>query len=232
MNRLECYQVASVAFNTWACNGLVGRAKTDPVYQAIVERRDMPETYLTYSSCADRAHALLWRFGCDRPFVNREERSPLPHDWHIGANISNLHNLRLGSPCLFATNANGDRFPVPPGADWIPSTGDELLIWNKGNDAHSLAIVACDGARATTANYGVSGMSAAVFPGAKFGNAPLVFRAGHWWYGDGVHTKQVQRVLRLIDVIEALTRKANLEGVPFDADYTGEVRDAIESERA
>jgi hypothetical protein len=232
MNRLECYQAASVAFNTWACNGITGRPKTDPVYQRIVEGRDVPATYEDYSSCADRCHAWLWLIGCERKFVNREERSPLPRDWHIGVNISNLHNLALGSPCLSATNSKGEHFAVAPGADWEPSVGDELLSWNKGNDAHSFAIISYEGSRAVTANYGVSGCSKAVFPGAKVGNAPLVFKSGHWWYGEGVHAKQVQRVLRLVDYIETLTRKANLDGIPFDDAYTGEVRDFIENERA
>ncbi len=231
MNRLECYQAASVAFDTWVCNGTVGRAKTDPVYQMVVEGRDNPPSYTSYSSCADRPHCKLWRFGCDRPFINREERSPLPHDWHFGINISNLHDPDKGSPCLFATQANGKRFSVAPKADWEPVPGDELLLWNTGNDAHSLAIVSYDGSRAVTANYGVSGMSAAVFPGAKFGNAPLAFKSGHWWYGEGVHAQEVQSVLRIVDYIEVLTRKANLGGIPFADAYTGEVRDFIEAER-
>ena len=232
MNRIECYRAASVAFDTWVCNGTVGRAKTDPVYQVIVEGRDVPATYTTYSSCADRAHAKLFRFGCRAKFVNREERTPLPHDWHIGANISNLHDVNQGSPCLFKTDEHGRKYPVQPGADWEPSPGDELLIWNKGNDAHALAVVSYDGNRAVTANYGAAGMSAAVFPGAKLGNAPLVFKASHWWYGKSVHQKQVMRVLRLVDYIDVLTAKANLDGIPFDAEYTGEVKDFIESERA
>ena len=232
MNRLECYQAACVALDTWACNGMVGRAKTDPVYQMVCEGRDTPPNYEHMSTCADRAHWRLWRLGCRLPFVNREERSPLPHDWHLGVNISNLHNLALGSPCLSATNTKGERFPIPPGVDWLPSIGDELLIWNTGPDAHSLSIVSFDGARAVTANYGASGCSKAVFPGAKLGTAPLAFKGGHWWHGEGVHAKQVERVLRLVDIIETLTAKANLEGPAFGDVYTGEVRDLIEQERA
>lgn len=232
MNRIECYRAASVAFDTWACNGTVGRAKIDPVYQMVVEGRDVPATYKGYSSCADRAHAKLFRFGCRAKFVNREERTPLPRDWHIGANISNLHDVNQGSPCLFRSDKHGHKSAAQPDAGWEPSVGDELLTWNEGNDAHSAAIVSFDGSRAVTANYGSSGMSAAVFPGAKFGNPPLTFKAGHWWLGEGVHQKQVMRVLRLVDYIETLTAKANLDGIPFDSEYTGEVRDFIESERA
>ncbi len=150
----------------------------------------------------------------------------------MGANISNLHDVHQGSPCLFKLDENGHKYAVQPGEDWIPSPGDEPLIWNKGNDAHSLSIISFDGKRAVTANYGASGMSKAVFPGAKVADAPLAFRGGHWWYGEGVHMKQVMRVLRLVDYIETLTAKANLDGIPFDDLYTGEVQDFIESERA
>lgn len=232
MNRLECYQAACVALDTWACGGTVGRAKTDPVYQMVTEGRDVPSSYTSYSSCADRAHWRFWRLGCRLPFVNREERTPQPKDFHWGVNIAWLHDTDKGAPCLLSTQRNGVQFPVAPKADWEPSKGDEMLIWNTGLDAHSLSIVSYDGGRAQTANYGASGMSAAVFPGAKLGSAPLVFKSGHWWYGEGVRAKQVMRVLRLVDIIETLTAKADLSGPDFTADFTGEVKDFVETERA
>jgi hypothetical protein len=226
---LEFWQAASVAYDTHVCGGQTGRAKTDPVYQEVCEGRDAPPNYQYMSTCADRCHAKLWRFGCRLPFVNREERSPLPNDWHMGANVSQLHDLKRGSPCLFATNAKGQRFPVPPGADWVPSPGDELLIWNTGNDAHSLSIVSFDGTEAVTGNYGSSGMSKAVFPGAKLSQAPLTFDGKVWRYGKPGKVKIVQRVIRLVDAIPTFTVKPNFEGIPFDAAYTGEVRDRIEA---
>lgn len=231
MDRVECYRAASVAFDRWVCGGADGRAKTEPVYQIIVEGRDVPATYKTYSSCGDRPHAKLWRFGCEKPFINREERTPLPKDWEWGVNISRLHNLKLGAPCLSVVSSKGERYPVAPGASWEPAPGDELLTWTTGLDAHSLSIVSFDGDQAETANYGASGMSAAVFPGAQIATHRLEFRGGKWWYGEGARRKQVMRVLRLVDYIEVLTRKANLEGIPFDDDYIGEVRDRIEAER-
>jgi hypothetical protein len=233
MNRLECYQAASVAFNTHVCGGVAGRAKTDTVYQTIVEGRDVPSSYEDYSSCADRCHAWLWRLGCRLPFLNREERTPLPKDFKWGVNISNLHDLSLGAPCLRVTTAKGQTLPVPPAKDWEPSPGDELLLWNTGYDAHSNAIVSFNGALAVTANYGSSGCSKAVFPGGKLSQpTPLQLRGGRWWYGNGVHAKQVMRVLRLVDYIEVLTAKASLDGIPFDDRYIGETRDLIEAERA
>ncbi len=231
MNRLECYQAAAVALDTWACNGTVGRSKTDPVYQMVTEGRDVPSSFTSYSSCADRAHWRFWRLGCRRPFVNREERTPAPKDFHWGMNVAWLHDLSKGAPCLFATQANGVRFPVAPKEDWEPSPGDEMLTWNTGPDAHSLSITAFDGSRAKTANYGTSGMSSAVFPGAKLGSAPLVFKAGAWHYGEGAHAKQVMRVLRLVDIIETLTAKADLSGPEFTESFTGEVKDFVEAER-
>lgn len=233
MNRLECYQAASVAFNTWVCGGATGLPKTHEVYQAVVEGRDIPSSYEDYSSCADRCHAWLWRLGARGKYLNREERTPLPKDFKWGVNISNLHDLRLGAPCLHITNAKGEKVPVAPGADWEPSIGDELLLWNTGYDAHSNAIVSFNGAHAVTANYGASGCSKAVFPGAKLSRpTPLMFKGGRWWYGEGIQSKQVMRVLRLVDYIETLTAKANLEGIPFDDKYIGETRDLIEKERA
>jgi len=232
MNRTECYRAASVAFDNWVCNGTKGRSKTDPIYQMVCEGRDTPPNYKFMSTCADRCHAKLWRFGCRLKFVNREERTPLPHDWHLGANISNLHDISQDSPCLFKLDARGHKYACPPDASWEPSVGDEPLLWNTGKDAHSLSIISFDGSRVVTANYGASGCSEAVFPGAKVSSAPLTLKAGIWWYGEGAHAKQVQRVLRLEDYIGTLAAKANLDGIPFDDLYTGEVRDYIESERA
>lgn len=227
MDRLECYQAAAVALDTWACNGKLGRAKTEPEYQQVVEGRDVPSSYEYYSSCADRAMWRLWRLGCRLPFVNREERTPYPKDFRWGVNIAWLHDPGKGAPCL--VNADGN--PIPPGADWEPSPGDEMLIWILGSDAHSLSVMSYDGSRAVTSNYGSGGMSASVFPGAKFGNAPLTFKAGQWWYDEGVRSKRVQRVLRLVDVIETLTAKADLSGPDFTESFTGEVSDLIIGER-
>lgn len=199
------YRTASVAIDEYFCNLDKGRDKKDPVYQYVVEGRDVPATYTSYSSCADRAHAKLWRLGCRRKFVNREERSPLPHDWHVGQNISSLHDVTAGSPCL--VNASG--FACPPGRDWVPAPGAEMLIWNVGNDAHSLSILSFDGTIARTANYGTMGMSAMSFPGCREGSAPLVLSGGFWRYG----SKTVQRVLTMEGIVSALTEDPDLSGI-------------------
>ena len=189
----HAYVAATVALNTYFCNGYSGRKKTDPVYQYVVEKRDVPATYTRYSSCGDRAAAVLFRLGCREPWVNRNENK----GWHIGANISAL------------------AFKAPshtPKQSWIPSTGDELLIWNgkTGGDAHSLAIVEYNAEKGTAvfANYGSAGMSAAEFPGAKFSDAPLVYESQTKMWRCG--RRLVQRVLTLPDIIPFLTVPPNL----------------------
>lgn len=232
MNRLECYQAASVAMDTWLCKDTKGRGKLDPVYRLVVENRDTKGSWHIYSSCADRAHLKLWRFGCRLPFVNREERTPLPNDFKWGMNIAYLHDINKGSPCMFKLNSKGQKVACAPGTSWVPMVGDELIVWNDpamGKDAHSLSLVDLSGSKAITANYGATGMQNVEFPGAKLGEGVLEFRSGFWWYGDK-NPKRVQRVLRLEDIIETLTAKANLEGPGYDAVYTGEVRDFIERE--
>jgi hypothetical protein len=224
MEPLEAYRIVAVALDEWACGYDKGRPKTDPVYQQIVEKRDVPSTYAHYSSCADRAHWRLWRLGCRLPFVNREERSPLPHDWHIGLNIAMLHDVSKGSPVL----TGGNKVAAPPGVDWVPSPGDEMIIWNTGNDAHSLSVLDWDGKLARTSNYGAGGMSPSATPGAKIVEAPLSFDGKVWKYGRTT-LKTVQRVIRLEDVIPTLTVMANLEGPDYTDVYTGEVRDLVES---
>jgi hypothetical protein len=225
MEPLEAYRIVAVALDEWACGYDKGRPKTDPVYQEVVEKRDVPATYEHYSSCADRAHWRLWRLGCRLPFVNREERSPLPNDWHIGMNISLLHDTAKGSPALSKV-IGGSRYAVPPAGDWVPSPGDEMIVWNTGKDAHSLAVLEWDGKIARTSNYGVGGMTPTPSPGAKIIKAPLTFDGQVWKYGLTT-IKTVQRVIRLEDVIPTLTVQANLMGPDFTDAYTSKVWDLI-----
>lgn len=220
--------MAVVALDEWACGYADGRPKTDPVYQKVVEGRDVPATYATYSSCADRAHWRLWRLGCRLPFVNREERSPLPHDWHVALNIAWLHDPSKGSPVHYAI-LGGHRIPVAPGVDWSPAPGDEMLIWNSGNDAHSLSVMSWDGLTARTSNYGAGGMSPSPSPGADLSEAPLRFDGRVWKYGRPGHEKIVQRIITLADVLPTLTARADLSGPDFVGDFAAGVKDLIES---
>lgn len=213
---LELWQRAAVALDEYACGGDKGRDKRDPVYQEVCEGRDNPATYSRMSTCADRAHWRLWRFGVRAPFVNRESRTPLPGDWHVGANISELWNHAHGSPAR------------APDEHWLPEPGDELLIWNTGFDAHSLSVLSYDpiAHTARTANYGTAGMSKATFPGARCSVGPVVHTAAGWMYGK----RKVQRVLKLADIVALITAKPDFKdssGAYIFGD--GETLDALES---
>lgn len=218
MANLDLWRAAAVALDEYACNGDKGRDKRDPVYVEVTEHRDVPP-YDHYSSCADRAHWKLWRLGVRSPFVNRESRTPQPGDWHVGVNISELWNASRGSPADH------------PDATWMPEPGDELLIWNYGNDAHSLSILSYDhdARMARTANYGTAGMSKATFPGAKCSTAPLVYTAQDGWLYGLSHKRKVQRITKLAKVVPLITAKPNLSGPEWSAAWTGEVCDALEA---
>jgi len=218
---LDLWRTAAVALDEYACNGDKGRDKRDPVYLEVVEKRDgILVPYDRYSSCADRAHWKLWRLGVREKFVNREERTPLPNDWHVGANISQLWNKAMGSPS------------EQPTADWLPEPGDELLIWNTGNDAHSLSIMSYDPVKreARTANYGTAGMSKATFPGAKCSTAPLVYTAQDGWLYGLSHKRKVQRVTKLAKVVPLITAKPNFRDSAGQYIFgNGESLDALEA---
>ncbi len=217
---LEAYKVASVALNTYFCNGFKGRTKTDPVYMYVTENRDVPATYKSYSSCGDRAAATLFRLGCRAKFINRKEHL----GWKVGANIS---NLAFGCPVA-----------KKPGKDWVPSVGCEMLIWNTpaGYDAHSLAIVEYDPktGRTITANYGAAGMSASTFPGGIFSEGQLMFDGQNWKYGKigNKTTKIVQRAINLVDILPHLTKAPMLTYIDNDVlPAMSEVQDLINSLR-
>jgi len=215
---VELYRTAAIALDTYFCKDEKGRDKKDPVYQYVVEKRDIPPTYEHYSSCGDRAHARLWRLGCRLPFVNREERTPSPNDWKQGWNISLLHDVGRGSPCLTSTGMNGQRYACPPGAGWKPAPATEMLIWNSptGGDAHSLSILDFDGKKAKTFNYGAAGMSSSSFPGAKISEAPLTWDGRFWRYGPPGHVRIVQRIMTIEAVVPTLTLLPDLTYIDGD----------------
>lgn len=222
-DRVKLYQIASVALDVWACGGAAPgatRRKDDPVYQEIVQGRDVPAVYAHYSSCADRAHWKLWRLGCRAPWVNRTATNPdgSARHWLPGANISNLWGN--GTPRLRR-----------PGAGWIPLPGDELLIWNNasGSDAHSCSIIsyAPNGELAVTANYGAAGMAPTPIGGAKVGATPLYFNGRDWLCGPATHRRIVQSVLRMAALVPLFTEAPDLSGPDWSADFTGELADAL-----
>jgi hypothetical protein len=205
---LGYWRAAVVALDNYACGYDKGRAKTDAVYQEVVEGRDVPSVYKTYSSCGDRAHWRAYRIGIRQSWINRKEYK----GWRPGRNIS-----ALAYDCPFSK---------APDASWVPAAGDEMVIWNspQGTDAHSLSITKPGVGVATTANYGAGGMSASAFPGAKIGTAPLVQKNGVWMYG----TRRVQRVMRLEDLVAAVTVMPKFDGPEWTDEWVGEIRDALE----
>lgn len=230
-DRVALYQAASVALDTWACNGKTGRRKDDPVYREVTQDRDyLPSQWPHYSSCADRAHWKLWRLGCRLPFVNRSAPAmqgttgPIPaRHWLDGVNISNLWNSKLGAPVLRR-----------PGAGWTPLPGDELLLWNTGNDAHSCAIVDYlpNNELATTANYGAAGMAPTPFGGCHFSDSPLYFNGKDWLCGQAQHRRIVQSVLRMAALVPLFTEAPDLSGPDWSDTFTGEVADALGASKA
>lgn len=213
---LELWQAAAVALDTYACNGLTGRRKDDPVYREVTQDRDyLPSQWAHYSSCADRAHWKLWRLGCRLPFVNRTDKAS-GRAWVSGVNITNLRDRKLGAPVLRR-----------PGAGWLPLPGDELIIWNTGNDAHSCSVVsfAKDNELAVTANYGAAGMAPTPIGGAHLAETPLYYNGKDWLCGKASHRRIVQAVLRLADLVPLFTVAPDLSG---DLSLTGDVIDALE----
>lgn len=205
---LGYWRAAVIALDSFACGYDKGRSKTDPVYQEVVEGRDVPSVYKTYSSCGDRAHWRAYRIGIRQPWVNRKAYK----GWRPGRNIS-----ALAYECPFSKM---------PDAKWEPEAGDEMLIWNsaQGTDAHALSILKVGDGVGTTANYGASGMSVAAFPGARISTSALTLKNGVWTYG----TRRVQRVMKLVDLVQAATVMPQLNGPTFDANWVGEIQDALE----
>lgn len=203
---LEMYREAAKALDLYAIGELTGRSKDDPIYDAITEGRDRGASRARYSSCADRAHWKLYRLGVRERWINRAEH----HGWIPGINISALAGASIART---------------PGDLWIPAVGDELLVWNGGLDAHSLAILEIRTDTLVTANYGAGGMSAASWPGARRGEAVLSKRHSpngtQWFYG----AKRIQRYLSLELARGIATARPS---IPPGVGLTGEVIDALE----
>jgi len=203
---LYVWQTAAVALVEYACGiSSEGRDKDDPVYQQVVEGRDVAPFRARYSSCGDLAHWLLERLGLDEPWVNR---ASLGH-YHVGANVSDLS----GCPIHL----------VPSGADWAPAPGDILEIWNTpgGSDAHVCVYLgpgSADG-KARIGNYGAGGMNAAAWPGSNISDSALTFIDSAWILGH----RKVQRQIRLETAVGLTKKPPDLTG----AAITDDVIDAL-----
>jgi hypothetical protein len=204
---ISLWQMAAVALVEYACGTTPhGRDKDDPVYQAVVEGRDVAPNRARYSSCGDLAHWLLDRLGLDEPWLNRRS---LGH-YHVGANVSDLAGcpIHISSPFL---------------TDWAPEPGDILEIWSTptGVDAHVCVYLGpgSTGGKARIGNYGAGGMSAAAWPGSNISDTALAWSQGGWILGH----RKVQRQIRLADAVALAKKPADLTG----AQVTGELLDAL-----
>lgn len=138
---------------TVATAGTVGRGESDPVYQAVVERRD---TGKAYSSCGDLAHWLLYRLGVRSAFVNRAEH----RGWAMGKNVS---RLAWTSPAARPA-VSGEQYHA----------GDILIVWSNpsATDSHVIVVREHTGAALITAEYGQPGgkQCARLISGGRIGN--------------------------------------------------------------
>ncbi len=208
MPDLFLWRDAAVALCEYACGYEVGRSKDDPVYQDVCEHRDAGAARAHYSSCGDLGHWLAERLGVRDGWVNR---ASLGH-YRVGMNVVNL-----GFGCPLSCEA-------PTGPEWAgPEAGDICEIWNlpMGTDAHVFVALGpgADAQHIRTANYGAGGMSAAALPGSKISNSEFTHHSNGWRIG----SRKVHRILRLADLVAAVTAPPDLTG----ARVTGELADAL-----
>lgn len=213
-NALELWRIGISALASWACGYSKGRGKLEAPYIEVTEGRDARNVWAHYSSCADLAHWIAERCGVTAPWVNRTH-DDVNGPWASGVNVSRLM---------------GSGIAKSPAATFLPEQGDILILFNSptGTDAHVCVYIGPNAAAKGehwTANYGAGGMSASEHPGAKLSSKPLRVEGSALMYG----AKRVQRVITVPDLVAQATRKANFAGPDFDAEFTGEVQDALEA---
>jgi len=205
---IELWRSGVAALSRWACGGVAGRGKSDPVYVEVTENEHgCPREH--YSSCADQVHWIAKRLGIERPWVNRTD-DDFGERWKFGVNVSKL---------------NGVCRPVP--LSFVPELGDCCISWNRPDtkDAHVWVYLGPNADRPGdhwSGNYGAAGMSAAEFPGARVVSKHLYVSGPGLMYG----TRRIQRVLTVPMLVAMRGAKhADFSGT----DLTGEVRDALEA---
>jgi hypothetical protein len=173
-------RAAAAAFCEYATNGETGRKCSDPVYQAIVEKRDKGPGY---SSCGDLAHWLLTRLGCRDTRLNRKEL----YGFVYGVNVSRLSGW-LGAdprnPVIQAwpksgltqeDNESATKFRARVDADHYArclrtlQRGDICITWTKPDtaDAHVCVFDRCESGLIHTWDLGQGPMSKAAWSGGK-----------------------------------------------------------------
>lgn len=211
---IELWRIGTASLAKWACGYGKGRGKLDPVYVEVTEGRDKKGSWAHYSSCADLGHFLAERCGVEEKWVNREHDA-VNGPWKPVVNVS-----CLGTPSEPVTV----HYLPEPGDIWIMSNHK----WPTGDDYHVCVYVGANPEKHgehITANYGAGGMSASEFPGAKLGSHMLATDGAGLIYG----AKRVSRVITVPNLVGRSTAKPNFEGPDYDADFTGEVQDALEA---
>lgn len=186
----------------YACGGTKGRGKLDPVYVEVTQGRDSKSNWAHYSSCGDQLHWMAWELGVREPWVNRDDAASGRH-WRPGTNITDLEKPAIAPP-----------------VSYLPESGDFLLLWNIGNDAHVCIAGNTDSGVLELFNYGAGGMSPSEFPGSSVSHVNLIASGGLQVQNLTTHaTKKIQRVIPL-DLLLALS-----SALPS---MTGEEIDALE----
>lgn len=195
------------ALARYACGGIKGRGKLDPVYIGVTQGRDSRTNWKHYSSCGDLLHWHAERMGVDAPWINRDRKDP-PRHWEFLPGHDNIAKLQYPGPARVT--------PV----NYLPEPGDYLLCWNTGNgDVHVRIAGNAEAGVLETFDYGAGGMSNSEFPGASCGRVKLVTNGGHLAL-ESLRTHAVKRVAKVIPlpVILALAgdRRPSLTGEEID----------------
>ncbi len=176
-----------------------------PHYQAVTEGRDVGQMRKHYSSCGDLAHFLLFALGCRQPWINRSE--------HLGWKFGTASNGQSNNVSLLAGTTNPPSLAAPDSVrqkySWgsTVDTGDILLVWNDGYDAHVMVVHSFEDGRLIVAEYGQ--------PGGHVTSKKIEARQGAFYIG----RRRLQRWLPLHLVLLDAAERGLLEPVSFPAGY-------------
>lgn len=179
---------------TWACGPPKGRDENDPIYQQVVEGRDVGTYQKSYSSCGDLCHWMLYRLGVRSDLVNRDENG----GWQQEKNISKL---------AFSQAASN----VTPSTSYKP--GDIIIIWNESNgtDAHAIVVTEQNGSSLSTGEYGQ--------PGGAEKTRTITTKDGKPFIGK----RQIQKVIPLETVLELARQNGELADITLPGDLANSV---------
>lgn len=196
------------AKSRYACGGIKGRGKLDPVYVAVTQGRDSKTNWSHYSSCGDQLHWHAVEMGVPvtESWINRDDPAT-GKKWQFG-----LHNniTLLQSP--------GPARVTPIG--YVPEAGDYLICWHEdGSDVHVRIAGNTDTGLLETFDYGAGGMSNSEFPGATCNHVKIGTSGAKLILinpKNGAHTV-VQKVIPLPVIISLSKALPQMTGDVIDA---------------